>query len=145
MSRRLLILALLVFGCDDGTSGQETEDAAVLPETGPTPDALPVDGGPRDAQPDTPVAMDRDGDGVPDAQDNCPDEPNPDQSDRDGDGAGDACDKQPDVANFSLRRGSMVFTGGRGVDATRTTRGVSTAGQLDSTGPQYRLRGGLAP
>jgi hypothetical protein len=39
---------------------------------------------------------DRDGDGVPDAADNCPDEPNPDQADADGDGVGDACEPPPD-------------------------------------------------
>lgn len=35
---------------------------------------------------------DRDGDGVRDQRDNCPDDPNPEQEDRDGDGFGDACD-----------------------------------------------------
>ena len=35
---------------------------------------------------------DRDGDGVVDPLDNCPDEYNPDQIDSDGNGAGDACD-----------------------------------------------------
>jgi len=35
---------------------------------------------------------DRDGDGVPDANDNCPDTPNPDQRDTDGDGVGGAHD-----------------------------------------------------
>jgi len=35
---------------------------------------------------------DTDGDGVPDAADNCPADPNPDQADRDRDGRGDACD-----------------------------------------------------
>jgi hypothetical protein len=35
---------------------------------------------------------DRDGDGAPDASDNCPDAPNPSQADGDGDGLGDACD-----------------------------------------------------
>jgi hypothetical protein len=35
---------------------------------------------------------DRDHDGVPDDEDNCPDTPNPDQSDIDFDGIGDACD-----------------------------------------------------
>ena len=38
---------------------------------------------------------DADGDGVPDAADNCPHTPNPDQLDTDGDGAGDACDPCP--------------------------------------------------
>ena len=36
--------------------------------------------------------LDSDGDGWPDACDNCPTVPNPDQADTDGDGVGDACD-----------------------------------------------------
>ena len=43
--------------------------------------------------------IDCDGDGVPDACDNCPFEPNPAQRDRDGDGIGDACDPCPDVVD----------------------------------------------
>ncbi|WP_198661663.1 thrombospondin type 3 repeat-containing protein [Lewinella sp. IMCC34183] len=39
---------------------------------------------------------DRDGDGVPDDKDNCPDTPNADQKDTDGDGKGDACDTDDD-------------------------------------------------
>jgi PKD repeat protein len=35
---------------------------------------------------------DADGDGVPNGQDNCPEQPNPDQADADGDGYGDVCD-----------------------------------------------------
>lgn len=38
------------------------------------------------------VAPDADGDGIPDADDNCPQTPNPDQADADNDGTGDACD-----------------------------------------------------
>jgi hypothetical protein len=41
-------------------------------------------------------AADPDGDGVPNAQDNCPDTPNGPQLDLDGDGAGDACDDDDD-------------------------------------------------
>ena len=44
------------------------------------------------------VGPDRDGDGVPDARDNCPDVFNPSQRDSDGDGHGDACDQDcPDL------------------------------------------------
>jgi predicted dienelactone hydrolase len=39
--------------------------------------------------------LERDGDGVPDAADNCPGTPNADQADADSDGAGDACDATP--------------------------------------------------
>ena len=43
----------------------------------------------------TRLAVDRDGDGVPDATDNCPAAANPDQADADSDGTGDACDPTP--------------------------------------------------
>ena len=36
---------------------------------------------------------DTDGDRISDAQDNCPDAPNPDQQDSDGDGRGDLCQR----------------------------------------------------
>jgi len=47
---------------------------------------------------DTPAAAtkDRDGDGVPDARDNCTDLPNPAQRDADDDGFGNACDADVD-------------------------------------------------
>ena len=40
----------------------------------------------------TPTASDSDGDGIADAQDNCPQTANADQADDDGDGVGDVCD-----------------------------------------------------
>jgi hypothetical protein len=52
-----------------------------------------------DAPADAPAALpDRDGDGVPDDHDNCPDVANPDQLDTDHDGAGDACDTPEDLS-----------------------------------------------
>ncbi len=42
---------------------------------------------------------DTDGDGIPDALDNCPYTPNPDQKDTDGDGIGDVCDNCAFIAN----------------------------------------------
>jgi len=45
------------------------------------------------------VGLDTDGDGIPDEEDNCPFDANPDQADYDGDGVGNACDNCPDVDN----------------------------------------------
>ncbi|MBR4985800.1 MAG: amidohydrolase family protein [Proteobacteria bacterium] len=44
-------------------------------------------------------ADDRDGDGIPDSSDNCPDTPNADQNDADNDGKGDVCDLCPTKPN----------------------------------------------
>ena len=46
-----------------------------------------------------PPCEDEDGDGVEDALDNCPAQPNAEQADGDLDGVGDACDNCPGVAN----------------------------------------------
>lgn len=43
----------------------------------------------------TQLPVDTDGDGVPDASDNCPLDDNPDQADGDGDSVGDVCDDCP--------------------------------------------------
>ncbi len=45
------------------------------------------------------VALDDDGDGIPNSQDNCPDDSNPDQLDTDNDGDGDECDDNPNDSN----------------------------------------------
>jgi hypothetical protein len=47
----------------------------------------------------TQCAPDSDGDGVPNAIDNCPNTPNPNQADADGDGRGDVCDNCPTISN----------------------------------------------
>ena len=48
------------------------------------------------AEPVPRAPPDQDGDGVPDARDNCRDIPNPDQRDTDGDGFGNLCDADVD-------------------------------------------------
>jgi hypothetical protein len=60
------------------------------------PERGTVDAGIDSDMPDAgPMIADRDGDGVPDASDNCPDVKNPDQGNEDGDMFGDACDPCP--------------------------------------------------
>jgi len=44
-------------------------------------------------------SVDDDGDGILNSEDNCPDDPNPDQIDSDGDGPGDVCDTCPETIN----------------------------------------------
>ena len=66
-------------------------------EGDPTPDAMP-DGAPADV----------DGDGVPDATDNCPEVANADQGNEDGDALGDACDPCPPDADNTDADGDGV-------------------------------------
>lgn len=56
------------------------------------------------------VGGDADGDGVPDATDNCPQTPNPNQADFDGDGIGDACDAQtgPPTSKEQCKNGGWM-------------------------------------
>jgi uncharacterized repeat protein (TIGR01451 family) len=62
--------------------------------------------------------QDRDGDGIPDAADNCPAVANPTQSDNDGDGIGDACDSDDDNDGLA--------------DAADNCRLVANAAQADA-------------
>ncbi len=62
--------------------------------------------------PPAPVVLDRDGDGVPDADDKCPDTPGLASlqgcPDRDGDGIADADDKCPDVKGIAKYQGCPI-------------------------------------
>ena len=73
---------------------------------------------------------DTDGDGVIDANDNCPTVPNPDQADADGDGKGDVCDNCPTVANASQTDSD---SDGRG-DVCDNCPAVANASQTDTDG-----------
>lgn len=58
---------------------------------------------------------DNDGDGVPNATDNCPNDANPDQTDNDGEGAGNACDSSPNgeiIADDSNFAGNQATSSG---------------------------------
>ena len=73
---------------------------------------------------------DEDGDGVPDASDNCPTVANPSQTDTDADGKGDACDNCPAVANANQ---ADADSDGRG-DACDNCPAVANASQTDTDG-----------
>ncbi len=87
--------------CDDGdaTADDGCDDACAIEPGWDCPDAgqpcTPVCDGPSPPPVCESGGDDRDGDGVADDVDNCPDQPNASQADEDGDGAGNACDTLP--------------------------------------------------
>lgn len=91
-----VVLAMAVCGCGFRSIAAQPSDTAAPDAAGPS--AGPGgSGGPDDAA--VPPPKDRDGDGVLDDKDNCPDRANADQYDEDGDGVGDVCDNCPHLAN----------------------------------------------
>ncbi|MCA9861287.1 MAG: hypothetical protein KC438_16290, partial [Thermomicrobiales bacterium] len=75
------------------------------------------------------AALDTDADGYANADDNCPDDPNPDQIDSDGDGIGDACDVVPDFCESALPICPGTYVG---ATTGATTDGSSTCSQLET-------------
>ena len=71
-----------------------------------------ADGGPQ------PLGQDRDGDGIVDDSDNCPDTPNEDQADGDGDGIGDVCE---DGGDGVARCTEAIEGGGTAITSATTT------------------------
>ena len=74
--------------------------------------------------------VDTDGDGVPDATDNCPTVPNPDQKDTDGDGIGDACDPTPGVFLSSFTLSKSLIAGCKSVRGKVILSSPAPAGGL---------------
>ena len=102
-------VALAGMGCGGGDAGSAAKDAPdsevagseqEVPdvETGDDDDGGSTDGASTEGEDSEKDCEDRDGDGVKNCADNCPDAYNPDQSDADNDGIGDVCecDKHPD-------------------------------------------------
>lgn len=86
---------------------------------------------PEPGDPPVDTENDRDGDGVPDETDLCPDTSDPYQEDRDGDGLGDACD---DVAGFHL----VQFKLGERCLVAETGGDVSSSGSCIATDPSQQ-------
>ena len=93
-----------------------------------------------------PPLPDSDGDGIPDAADNCPIEPNPGQGDIDGDGDGDACDStSTQCAVSALLIADTRFAPGShalGSDVSVTTEGsvaLESGSDMTFTAPTHRL------
>jgi PKD domain/Thrombospondin type 3 repeat len=96
----------------------------------------------------TPPPTDTDGDGVPDASDNCPAVPNPDQADADTDGLGNACDANSYAPVVGVQAGaangeegtpgnpatSGSFTDQDGNGTLTITKDSGAAGTVISTG-----------
>jgi hypothetical protein len=74
------------------------------------------------------VVEDRDGDGITDDLDNCPESPNEDQNDRDGDGKGDVCDNCPETPNPEQEDGDGDGVG----DICDGCPGIPDPGQEDA-------------
>lgn len=133
---RALLLALLLIACDDAASGDTSDGGGrdALPTDAARPDAATDMGGP-----------DRDGDGVADGRDNCPEVANADQTDADGDHAGDACDPRPNQRDYRLARSRVVFFGGATVGAGHDLQGAGSAVRGTAEAGERRLEGGTSP
>src|SRR5581483_9072012 len=96
------------------------------PTATPRPGSTPASGG------------DRDGDGVPNGTDNCPDVKNASQADRDGDGIGDACDPCVEIPNPDGGGGCSWLTAKAGI--TVPNRGAPLLGMTGRFSPAIDTR-----
>jgi uncharacterized protein (TIGR03790 family) len=89
------------------------------------------------ARPVTGRPADQDGDGVPDARDDCREIPNPDQRDTDGDGIGNACDPDFDEDGLVTTSWGVVSPSSAAGDLERLLIAV----QNGISNPDYDLNG----
>ncbi|HVX40189.1 MAG TPA: PKD domain-containing protein [Gemmatimonadaceae bacterium] len=89
----------------------------------------------------TSVAVaDQDGDGVPDATDNCPTVSNADQADANGNGVGDACESAPTV-----QLSPAGYVGAPGSQATFTAIAQDADNPLNTLTYEWRVNGIVQP
>ncbi|UUC47428.1 thrombospondin type 3 repeat-containing protein [Flavobacterium cerinum] len=138
-------VAINVFPFDEGPVGQPSSTNNLL--------TMARDGVPYTQSYCGPTAADADGDGIPDAFDNCPNKFNPDQKDSDFDGIGDVCDNcvitynpnqadtdgdgRGDVCDNCINNPNynQIDTDGDGIgDACDNCRTIYNPGQEDSDG-----------
>lgn len=143
------LLTLVLAGCPRAKPYLESDGGADPERDGSVADLAPA---PLDSGADsagTPGAdggfADSDGDGVPDASDNCPGVANPGQADCDGDGTGDACDPVLRADCFRMS-GGLVSVGGGATSATYRLRGSGgSVASGQGAGEGYALHGGVVP
>ena len=95
---RMILIGCFIAGCSFSSHVGAALDAGAPGAPDTSADAAGAGGA------DAPPPVDTDGDGVPDATDNCVTVPNADQRDHDGDGRGDACDVCPERADDGADR-----------------------------------------
>jgi len=89
---------------------------------------------------------DSDGDGVPDAMDNCPDKSNPGQEDHNSDGTGDACcclgavgdanglgGDEPTIGDISVMIDALFISGNAGTIVCLSEADLNQSGDIDPT------------
>jgi len=92
-------------------SDQGIVDSESGGQTGDPGDWVPAE---ETGESDVVTVEDSDGDGIPDAEDNCPERKNVDQADSNGNGQGDACEISPNVGVI-IDEGTYVGQGGQPV------------------------------
>ena len=131
------------------TTGDDTSPSTDVPTTDvPTTDPTTSVPSTTDGSTTTSISVgDRDGDGIADAADNCPDDANPDQRDSDGNGRGDACDTPSAVGNVLWSTGDIAECGANTMDdqvaamLAKATGTIATLGDTvysASTAQEYR-------